>query len=112
MFYLRKLVHIWQIRLLKTIFATLDEQWRGGKYNTWSARRGGPGLSEATIYAPLYIFLCFARFHTFDAIYALFYILPASNCGDTFYSPIYIGTDSFGINYKLHELGFEYGFSG
>lgn len=42
----------------------------------------------------------------------LFYILPASNCGDTFYSPIYIGTDSFGINYKLHELGFEYGFSG
>ena len=88
---------------------------RGGKHNTWSARRGGPSLSEATIYALLYIFLCFALFHTFHRIYALFYILPTSNrddCGETFYSPIYIGTDSFGINYKLHKLGFEYGFSG
>ena len=33
MFYLRKLVHIWQIRLLKTIFATLDEQCGGDRRN-------------------------------------------------------------------------------
>ena len=90
-----------------------SECWGGGGVEkiTLGVREGAAALSEATIYASLYIFLCFALFHTFDRIYALFYILPGSNWGATFCSPIYIGTDSFGINYKLHKLGFEYGFS-
>ena len=43
MFYLRKLVHIWQIRLLKTIFATLDEQWNDNR-TRWTSCSHLPAL--------------------------------------------------------------------
>ena len=86
---------------------------RGGKHNTWSARRGG-NLSQRQRFMPRFTFssvlLCFILLTGF-MLYFTFCLAPLPG-GETFYSPIYIGTDSFGINYKLHELGFEYGFSG
>ena len=86
---------------------------RGGKHNTWSARRGG-NLSQRQRFMPRFTFssvlLCFILLTGF-MLYFTFCLAPLPG-GETFYSPIYIGTDSFGINYKLHKLGFEYGFSG
>ena len=86
---------------------------RGGEDNTWSAGRGGRALRGNDLCPALHFPLfCSASYFPQDLCSILHFAPNRDDCGETFSSPIYIGTDSFGINYKLHKPGFEFGFSG
>ena len=55
---------------------------RGVENITLGVREWAVPVSEAKIYVLIYILLCFALFHIFNRIYALFYILPSSDRED------------------------------
>ena len=101
---------------MKELCNSRSECWavRGVENITLGVREGAATSLRGNDLCPALHFplFCSASYFPQDLCSILHFAPNRDDCGETFSSPIYIGTDSFGINYKLHKPGFEFGFSG